>query len=303
MPNIWLVNAADTARFSVEQNTGSPEYLAPALLAGWRPTGGKHIEASIDVMERRFIVSSFFRDMVASLKPTYQSTSLFVIATKDTTPLSDDLTTSVTLTPSRLPSLSYLNSFHSLYPKEDLRPFNLCTIVEDHRSSTIFDALGSIGGLFAIFQGVHILLFGRPLFWGVLGTKLISPLGLFGRCRSNRFQRRFRERYYSQPRRDSTDQLGELIRTDAFLRDFVIDFGPGDIDDRVEPARRIHRNTSSEVRETSSKDSLPTVNQGSQGNGTFPFRDDDLDTSTWTSSKQGLYTIRVIFSLPSIVAL
>jgi hypothetical protein len=44
-----------------------------------------------------------------------------------------------------------------------------CEVVEDYRSSTAFDALGSIGGLLAILQGLHLLLFGRPLFWGITG--------------------------------------------------------------------------------------------------------------------------------------
>lgn len=45
----------------------------------------------------------------------------------------------------------------------------LCDFVEDYRSSTIFDVLGSVGGLFALLQSVHILLFGRPLLWGLTG--------------------------------------------------------------------------------------------------------------------------------------
>ncbi|KAG8778128.1 hypothetical protein FRC12_025146, partial [Ceratobasidium sp. 428] len=42
-----------------------------------------------------------------------------------------------------------------------------CTVIEDYRKSSMFDVLGSIGGLLALLQGVHVFLFGRPLLWGM----------------------------------------------------------------------------------------------------------------------------------------
>jgi hypothetical protein len=46
----------------------------------------------------------------------------------------------------------------------------LCDVIEDFRASTFFDALGSIGGLFALLQSIHVMLLGRPLLWGITGT-------------------------------------------------------------------------------------------------------------------------------------
>ncbi|KAG8711666.1 hypothetical protein FRC09_020478 [Ceratobasidium sp. 395] len=107
---------------------------------------------------------------------------------------------------------------------------NLCAFVEDYRTGTIFDAIGSIGGLLALLQGVHILLFGRPLFWGFAGAKLISSFGVFGRCHSRGFRRRLRERYHRQPTSGQAGDPLDTIRMEAFLRDFVIDLGPADVD-------------------------------------------------------------------------
>ncbi|KAJ1302215.1 hypothetical protein OPQ81_001039 [Rhizoctonia solani] len=97
-----------------------------------------------------------------------------------------------------------------------------CYFVEDYRSGTILDILGSVGGLFAILQTLHVLLFGRPLFWGLLGTKSINPFGLLGSLGPKSFRRRLHEEYG----RESTKDNPDWIRTAAFLRDFVIDFGP-----------------------------------------------------------------------------
>jgi hypothetical protein len=51
-----------------------------------------------------------------------------------------------------------------------------CDFVEDYRSGTILDILGSVGGLFAILQAVHVLLFGKPLFWGLMGEMTAVPM-------------------------------------------------------------------------------------------------------------------------------
>ncbi|KAG8692256.1 hypothetical protein FRC09_011357 [Ceratobasidium sp. 395] len=234
LPSIWFANFADTYR-----DTSPPDEqdfmssVVPWLAPPWKMIGGTHIEGSLGLVERRFITSSVFRDIVASLKPTYSSASLFTTTTIDTTPSSDNFTSSALLTPSLVSALSYLNS-----PSDFLRIKNgfssmplVCAFIEDYRASTIFDAIGSIGGLLAILQGVHIMLFGRPMFWGLAGTKLISPFGLFGSCHSRGFRRRLRERYHRQSTKGQTDEAVEAIRINAFLRDFVIDFGPANVDD------------------------------------------------------------------------
>jgi hypothetical protein len=44
-------------------------------------------------------------------------------------------------------------------------------VITDSRQHTFVDALSSIGGLLATLQGLHILLFGQPLWWGFFGRK------------------------------------------------------------------------------------------------------------------------------------
>jgi hypothetical protein len=44
-----------------------------------------------------------------------------------------------------------------------------CQAIEDYREHSTLDTLGSIGGLLALLQGMHMFLFGRPLFWGMFG--------------------------------------------------------------------------------------------------------------------------------------
>jgi hypothetical protein len=48
-------------------------------------------------------------------------------------------------------------------------------IIQEYRQHNFLTALSSIGGLLAVLQGLHILCFGRPLFWGLFGW---SPLSL-----------------------------------------------------------------------------------------------------------------------------
>ncbi|KAG8739985.1 hypothetical protein FRC10_004864 [Ceratobasidium sp. 414] len=245
LPDIWFANFGDTLWDKAA--LGQPGFMgnfAPWLVPPWQMVGGQHVEGSLGLVERKFITSSVFRDIVANLKPTYDSVSLVTITTKDTTPLTDDLTASALLTPSLVSSLSYLNDLSDFQRSKNLftsmQP--VCAFIEDYRSSTIFDALGSVGGLLAILQGVHILLFGRPMFWGLTGAKLINPFGIFGRCHSRGFRRRLREQYHRQPARGQTCDAAEAIRINAFLRDFVIDFGPADVDDEEDIETRRHRN-------------------------------------------------------------
>jgi hypothetical protein len=183
----------------------------------------------------------------------------YALATTQATTLTSNLTATALLTPSLKSSLSYLNSRESIQQNKnsfDTMPF-ICAFTEDYRSSTVFDALGSIGGLLALLQGMHILLFGRPMFWGIageqcvtftarlsltitlvmatIGSKLINPFGLLGRCHSRGFRRRLREQYHYPPAGQPEDDAVKAIRISAFLRDFVIDFGPADVDDAEEP--------------------------------------------------------------------
>ncbi|KAG8705869.1 hypothetical protein FRC09_002714 [Ceratobasidium sp. 395] len=241
LPDIWLANLADTFQdrgdYEPEKSLGS---FAPWLVLPWQMLGGKHVDGNIGLVERRFTTSSVFRDIVANLKPTYNYVSLFTITTRDMTPLPDNLTASAILTPSLSSSLSYLNDVNTVRQLKfghGLTP-PVCGFVEDYRSSTIVDVIGSIGGLLAVLQSVHILLFGRPMFWGLTGAKLISPFGILGGCHSRGFRRRLREQYHHQPTSGQALGQAETIRINEFLRDYVIDFGPADIDEEDKDAQQ-----------------------------------------------------------------
>jgi hypothetical protein len=69
------------------------------------------------------------------------------------------------------------------------------------------------------------------------GAKLITPFGLLGRWCSIDFQERLRTYYHTtQPRtgNEQNDSM-DVVRVFAFLRDYVIDFGPADF--KPEPAQ------------------------------------------------------------------
>ncbi|KAG9120961.1 hypothetical protein FRC07_003287 [Ceratobasidium sp. 392] len=85
LPDIWFTNAADTFH---DTTSYKPEdfmsSFAPWLVPPWQMIGGKHIEGNIGLLERRFITSSVFRDIVANLRPTYNFVSLFTISVMTT---------------------------------------------------------------------------------------------------------------------------------------------------------------------------------------------------------------------------
>ena len=43
-------------------------------------------------------------------------------------------------------------------------------ILQEVRNNTLLGAVASLGGLLAVFQGLHLMCFGRPLFWGLFGA-------------------------------------------------------------------------------------------------------------------------------------
>ncbi|CAE6470412.1 unnamed protein product [Rhizoctonia solani] len=118
------------------------------------------------------------------------------------------------------------------------RPYELCEVTEDYRTTSAFDILASIGGLLALLQGVHILIFGRPLFWGMFGAKLIAPFGLAGNLATNAFRKRLQERYHipaqtrgqAEPGSDPNGPQPDVkIDMTQFLLDFVVDMGPASV--------------------------------------------------------------------------
>lgn len=114
-------------------------------------------------------------------------------------------------------------------------------VIRDFRQHTVVGALASIGGLLSVFQGFHLLCFGRPLFWGLFGpfllsfisnsiyltsfdasgSKLLDPFGIFGSF-SVDLRKRMVEEYGFIPDVESSGARGLGL----FLSDLVMDVGP-----------------------------------------------------------------------------
>ncbi|EUC57889.1 Kex protein, putative [Rhizoctonia solani AG-3 Rhs1AP] len=221
MPRIWLLNMdeLDSKRTNFDQVR---MYLPPLKLRY-----GSHLVAQASLITRRFIKSSLMKDIIFNFKPEYESLSLYPIAEPSMVPLnsSDINIATAVIRPVLAPGLMYhRNRAYSQIPTDF--SMMVCDYVEDYRTSTIVDVIGSVGGLFALLQATHLLLFGRPLLWGLTGAKLLSPFGILGQCSSRGFKRRLKEGYHVEDGEDGT----ETIRIVKFLRDFVIDFGPADLD-------------------------------------------------------------------------
>ncbi|CUA76264.1 hypothetical protein RSOLAG22IIIB_12176 [Rhizoctonia solani] len=214
------------------------EIMAPRISRPIQPEYGSYMSFKTQVTQRRFIVSSPLWDSITGSDPTYSTISYFSpsIIRRESLQVNDSEVTVQAAGLIYMPT--YLEtSEHAgrAVPKPgDNGP--LCEITEDYRTTSTFDIFASIGGLLALLQGIHILLFGRPLFWGMFGTKLITPFGLTGRLATEGFKERLQERYYSpsQPQYQAAQwqQTTHGPRTAAdmditqFLLDFVVDMGP-----------------------------------------------------------------------------
>ncbi|KAF8688548.1 hypothetical protein RHS03_09695, partial [Rhizoctonia solani] len=227
MPRIWLVNLLDLdMRRGLEPSDllleamSVRKYLPPLKLLS-----GSHITGETSLITRRFIISSILKDWVLNSDPSYRTLSLYPTAHSSLTALnsSDTNLATANIRATLNPGLMY---HRAQIPVQNIASSDTCDYITDYRASTILDVIGSVGGLFALLQAVHVLLFGRPLLWGLTGAKTITPFGLLGRCSSRSFRRRLREEYYGGSDEESTDtiQIGKL------LRDFVIELGPADID-------------------------------------------------------------------------
>ncbi|KDN48400.1 hypothetical protein RSAG8_02992, partial [Rhizoctonia solani AG-8 WAC10335] len=223
MPLVWLANKKE-----IIDNKGE---LPPFYSTPWRPLPGHHSELEAGLVSRGFISSPIMRDLVLNADPEYTYISLYPIANLAATPLANSTVATARLHLTMKPSLNYLRDrepFNKVNSREQYPlveawvDSRTCDFIEDYRTGTILDVLGSVGGLFAILQTIHILLFGRPLLWGLSGTKMINPFGFVGAFDTKDFSRRLHETYGREPTKDNPDP----IQTAAFLRDFVIDFGP-----------------------------------------------------------------------------
>ncbi|GAB1520908.1 hypothetical protein RhiTH_003997 [Rhizoctonia solani] len=222
--------------------TGIWEYSLPLVLLP-----GSQIPSEANLITGRFITSLIARDILFDFKPVRKTTlhfkyqyplevcsqvnkhlSLYPIAQLSAIPLnvSDARVATadiqITLNPEHAQYRLRVDSQSSPYYLRG----DACNFIEDYRSGTVLDFIGPVGGLFALLEAAHLLLFGRPLFWGLVGAKTISPFGLLGRCSSQNFKSRLREEYHMH----SDEESAHTIQIVKFLRDFVIDFGPADLD-------------------------------------------------------------------------
>ncbi|KAG8761791.1 hypothetical protein FRC11_013094 [Ceratobasidium sp. 423] len=231
MPRIWLPNKNEDGHSMLfdQYDKRTVRVYSPV----WRLRPGFHIEAEAKLITRRFISSSVLRDIALYSDSRYTQRSLYPIVETSRNALTDSTglinatqatsTIRATLTPGFENYYRSQEDFWNL--QRGLYGFpQMCDYIEDYRSGSVLDVLGSVGGLFALLHATHVLLFGRPLLWGLTGAKLITPFGLLGAFSSTGFKRRLQERYHRQPTQDDP----EPFRIGAFLRDFVIDLGPAD---------------------------------------------------------------------------
>ncbi|KAF8746631.1 hypothetical protein RHS02_00979, partial [Rhizoctonia solani] len=239
MPDFWISNEQDffpppdlnSSQFERRCRRPFDGHAAWLYMPSWRLNPGYHIEAEAQLVTRRFITSSFIHDVLLNSEPDYAHISLYPIVESGASALSNYTLATATLRVTLKPAYGYLRNsvaYHNIYQssQEPTRKNELCTFIQEYREGSMFDVLGSIGGLFALLQAAHVLLFGRPMLWGLTGAKLITPFGLLGICSSRDFKRRLRERYHREPTRENP----ETLRVGEFLRDFVIELGPADIE-------------------------------------------------------------------------
>ncbi|KAF8673053.1 hypothetical protein RHS04_07712 [Rhizoctonia solani] len=259
--NIWMGDPSMSEKIT---EIDMAPYLSDPII----PDFGWHTVYKTRYAKRRCMISSPLIDSITGSDPTY-STTFFFPAYKLASPLifslcyaavlgkqafqvansSGVFSTEVVATGLIWPPV-FLESSEKLATSE-LKPGQapkdrLCEITEDYRVTNSFDMFASIGGLLALLQGVHILLFGRPLFWGMFGAKAITPFGMMGNLATKSFKKRLQERYHL-PRQGaqanpeqlqggsrSRDRAGVDIDMTQFLLDFVIDMGPASVPDHKE---------------------------------------------------------------------
>ncbi|CAE7217552.1 unnamed protein product [Rhizoctonia solani] len=231
LPHMWVVDS----------NPGK-ELLTPYFTPPMEPEPGWHMVFDTSISQRKFIVSSPIWDAITGSDPTYEIIVFF--PGSQHTRAQNQSSNSTTTATGFIHSPEFLDASKET-PRDLLKPgirgpSNLCDTVEEYRISSSFDLLASIGGLLALLQGIHVFIFGRPLFWGMFGAKMISPFGLAGQFATQGFKERLQEHYYSPHSPETQPMLGQdsnqtELRIDMtqFLLDYVIDMGPAS--SRVQP--------------------------------------------------------------------
>ncbi|CAE6504058.1 unnamed protein product [Rhizoctonia solani] len=232
MPPIWFLRGLEEpSNYSLPRLHDARTYVP-----GWVLRPGSHIDAEARLITRKRIKSSILKDIILNSNPAYHFIPLYPIAQSGSLNYPNMSIATGTIRVTSKPGFMYFRIPHgglqdSASASDDSE---VCDYIEDYRSGTILDVIGSVGGLFALLQAVHVLLFGRPLFWGLTGAKLITPFGLLGSCGSRGFRHRLKEEYHSTSVEDGLDSTLRIVK---FLRDFVIDFGPADFDAGPPPSR------------------------------------------------------------------
>ncbi|CAE6469553.1 unnamed protein product [Rhizoctonia solani] len=133
----------------------------------------------------------------------YRNVSLYPIVEISAIPLPNDAIATAMLRVTLNPGFVYFRSYQDLRVQGGARSSGICDYLQDYRTGTILDVIGSVGGLFALLQAIHLLLFGRSLMWGLTGAMLISPFGLVGALSSKKFQQHLQEHYHRTPTEDN----------------------------------------------------------------------------------------------------
>ncbi|KAG8722317.1 hypothetical protein FRC08_004155 [Ceratobasidium sp. 394] len=223
---VWF---SDTDPIVADISDISRRFAAPNLLTGWQLLPGYQWRAEIGLTKRRFIVSSFFRDVIAGNSPEHLTINLRPINTVSTLARTNASVASGLIFPATQGSPAMMDTDLGL---PDARSYVGCEVIEEYRDSSAFDILGLIGGLLALIQGIYLWLVGRPLLWGLTGAKVVSPFGVIGAFSLPGFRKKLREHYRvpdSNNQQPITLEDEERIRMVAFLLDYVVDMGPAGI--------------------------------------------------------------------------
>ncbi|QRW23184.1 hypothetical protein RhiXN_08220 [Rhizoctonia solani] len=260
--SIWMADPSIS-------NTTKEIVMAPYLTDPIIPEFGWHTVYKTRYAKRRYIISSPLIDSVTGSDPwslvaqTYNTTFFFPasILTKKPVRVTDSsgvLSTELVAT-GVIDEPTFLESSEKLaisgFKPGQVPVDYLCEITEDYRVTSTFDLFASIGGLLALLQGIHILLFGRPLFWGIFGAKAITPFGVMGNLATKSFKKRLQEQYHL-PQQGTQANLGRLqggsqscnragmdIDMTQFLLDFVIDMGPASVPEHEEEDKHCSSNS------------------------------------------------------------
>jgi len=172
--------------------------------SGVRLLPGNHLFGIIQITERRLIEKSFFEMM--GFSPTYTVFPLLSLKWMNSVPLDNSSIARATF------------SIDKLITKTMLGDTPHGRVIQDERTKTFLGTLPSIAALLALFQSLQVFCFGKPLFWGLFGSNLLDPFGLFGAYALRKRRDQVLRRY------GGNDNAGGLA---IFLDEFgVLNMGP-----------------------------------------------------------------------------